>query len=97
MDFLEAGAVPGQGHIAQQVFWYSAFTHALSQPNLPVMNEDGTPKWRMAPSPHGAYWKEGMKLGYQDQGCWTMLKYAPWNTSRAAGSTPQFACRRPSR
>ena len=53
MDFLEAGAVPGQGHIAQQVFWYSAFTHALTQPNLPVMNADGTPKWRMAPSPRG--------------------------------------------
>src|ERR1700733_10714785 len=28
MDFLEAGAVPGQGHIAQQVFWSSAFPHA---------------------------------------------------------------------
>ena len=71
MDFLEAGAVPGQGHIAQQIFWYSAFTAALSKPDLPVMNNDGTPKWRMAPSPHGAYWKEGMKLGYQDVGCWT--------------------------
>ena len=77
MDFLEAGAVPGQGHVAQQIFWYTAFTHALSKPDLPVMNPDGTPKWRMAPSPHGAYWKEGMKLGYQDQGCWTLLKYAP--------------------
>ena len=77
MDFLEAGAVPGQGHIAQQIFWYSAFTAALSKPDLPVMNKDGTPKWRMAPSPHGAYWKEGMKLGYQDVGCWTLLKYAP--------------------
>ena len=32
------------------------------------MNADGTPKWRMAPSPHGAYWKDGMKLGYQDAG-----------------------------
>ena len=62
MDFLEAGAVPGQGHIAQQTFWYSAFTHALSEPGLPVMNADGTPKWRMAPSPHGAYRKDGMKL-----------------------------------
>src|SRR6202521_1579815 len=47
MDFLEAGAVPGQGHIAQQIFWYSAFTHALSEPGLPAMNADGTPKWRM--------------------------------------------------
>ncbi len=37
-----------------------------SEPDLPVMNEDGTPKWRMAPSPHGVYWKEGQKIGYQD-------------------------------
>ena len=75
MDFLEAGPVPAQGHIAQQIFWYSAFTDSLSKPGLPVMNADGTPKWRMAPSPHGPYWKDGMKLGYQDVGCWTMLKY----------------------
>ena len=90
MDFLEAGAVPGQGHIAQQIFWYSAFTHALSQPDLPVMNKDGTPKWRMAPSPHGAYWKEGMKLGYQDQGCWTYLKYAPMERIKAGWLYGQF-------
>ena len=90
MDFLEAGPVPGQGHIAQQIFWYSAFTDSLSQPGLPVMNPDGTPKWRMAPSPHGAYWKEGMKLGYQDQGCWTMLKYAPLERVKAGWLYAQF-------
>ena len=90
MDFLEAGAVPGQGHIAQQIFWYSAFTAALSKPDLPVMNKDGTPKWRMAPSPHGAYWKEGMKLGYQDVGCWTLLKYAPLERVKAGWLYSQF-------
>ncbi len=90
MDFLESGPVPGQGHIAQQIFWYSAFTAALSDPKLPVMNPDGTPKWRMAPSPHGAYWKEGMKLGYQDQGCWTMLKYAPLERVKAGWLYAQF-------
>jgi glycerol transport system substrate-binding protein len=90
MDFLEAGPVPGQGHIAQQIFWYSAFTHALSDPSLPVMNPDGTPKWRMAPSPHGAYWKDGMKLGYQDVGCWTMLKYAPLERTKAGWLYAQF-------
>ena len=90
MDFLEAGAVPGQGHIAQQIFWYSAFTHALSEPGLPVMNADGTPKWRMAPSPHGAYWKDGMKLGYQDVGCWTMLKYAPMDHIKGGWLYAQF-------
>jgi glycerol transport system substrate-binding protein len=91
MDFLEAGAVPGQGHIAQQIFWYTAFTHALSKPDLPVMNPDGTPKWRMAPSPHGAYWKEGMKLGYQDQGCWTFLKYAEMEKLKAGWLYAQFS------
>ena len=90
MDFLEAGAVPGQGHIAQQVFWYSAFTHASTVPGLPVMNADGTPKWRMAPSPHGAYWKEGMKLGYQDVGLWTLLKYAPREKVKAGWLYAQF-------
>jgi len=90
MDFLEAGPVPAQGQIAQQIFWYSAFTDSLSKPGLPVMNEDGTPKWRMAPSPHGAYWKEGMKLGYQDVGCWTMLKYAPIEKIKAGWLYAQF-------
>ena len=90
MDFLEAGAVPGQGHIAQQIFWYSAFTQRSRSPNLPVMNADGTPKWRMAPSPHGAYWKEGMKLGYQDVGCWTILKYAPPEKVKAGWLYAQF-------
>ena len=42
----------------------------------PVINADGTPKWRMAPSARGAYWKGGMKLGYQDVGLWTLLKCA---------------------
>ena len=90
MDFLEAGAVPGQGKIAQQIFWYSAFTDALSKPDLPVMNKDGTPKWRMAPSPHGAYWKDGMKLGYQDVGCWTMLKHPPMERIKAGWLYAQF-------
>jgi glycerol transport system substrate-binding protein len=54
------------------------------------MNKDGTPKWRMAPSPHGAYWKEGMKLGYQDVGCWTLLKYAPLERVKAGWLYSQF-------
>ena len=49
----------------------------ISGSEMPVMNADGTPKWRMAPSPYGAYRKKGMKLGYQDVGLWTLLKYAP--------------------
>ena len=74
MTFGEAGPVPAQGQIAQQIFWYTAFTADMVKPGLPVVNADGTPKWRMAPSPHGPYWKEGMKIGYQDVGSWTLLR-----------------------
>ena len=49
MTFSEAGPVPGQGNIAQQIFWYSALTAPLTKPGLAVVNPDGTPKWRMAP------------------------------------------------
>ncbi|MEM7360504.1 MAG: ABC transporter substrate-binding protein [Pseudomonadota bacterium] len=90
MTFGEAGPVPGQGNIAQQIFWYTAFTAALSEPTLPVVNEDGTPKWRMAPSPKGPYWEEGMKLGYQDVGSWTFLKSTPEKRRLAAWLYAQF-------
>ena len=90
MTFSEAGPVPGQGKIAQQIFWYTAFTAAMTKPGLPVMNADGTPKWRMAPSPHGPYWEEGMKLGYQDAGSWTLLKSTPVERRKAAWLYAQF-------
>ncbi len=90
MTFSDAGPVPGQGHIAQQIFWYSAFTAALSKPGLPVVNKDGTPKWRMAPSPYGAYWQDGVKLGYQDAGSWTMLNTVPLERRKAAWLYAQF-------
>ncbi len=77
MTFSESGPVPAQGNVAQQIFWYTAFTADMVKPGLPVMNDDGTPKWRMAPSPHGVYWKDGMKLGYQDVGSWTLMKSTP--------------------
>jgi glycerol transport system substrate-binding protein len=90
MTFSEAGPVPGQGNIAQQIFWYTAFTAALTKPGLAVVNEDGTPKWRMAPSPHGPYWEKGMKLGYQDAGGWTMLSSTPLDRRKAAWLYAQF-------
>ena len=90
MNFAEAGAVPAQGNVAQQMFWYTAFTADMVQPDLPVMNEDGTPKWRMAPSPHGKYWEEGMKVGYQDAGSWTLMKSTPVDRAKAAWLYAQF-------
>src|SRR5258708_4128284 len=90
MTFSESGPVPAQGAIAQQIFWYTAFTHDMVKPGIPVVNADGTPKWRMAPSPHGAYWKEGMKLGYQDAGSLTLLKSTPLERRKAAWLYLQF-------
>jgi glycerol transport system substrate-binding protein len=90
MVFAEAGPVPAQGAIAQQIFWYTTFTADMVAPGLPVMNDDGTPKWRMAPSPHGAYWEEGQKLGYQDAGSWTLMRSTPTDRARAAWLYAQF-------
>ncbi len=90
MVFSEAGPVPAQGNIAQQIFWYTTFTADMVLPGLPVMNADGTPKWRMAPSPHGAYWEEGQKLGYQDTGAWTLMKSTPVDRAKAAWLYAQF-------
>lgn len=90
LTFSEAGPVPAQGQIAQQIFWYTAFTAPLTRHGLPVVNDNGTPKWRMAPSPHGPYWKEGMQNGYQDVGAWTFLKSTPELQMAAAWLYGQF-------
>jgi len=89
MTFSEAGPVPGQGEIAQQIFWYTAFTAPLTKAG-PVVNADGTPKWRMAPGPHGPYWKDGMQNGYQDVGSWTFFKSTPPDRKAAAWLYAQF-------
>ena len=94
MTFSEAGPVPAQGNIAQQIFWYTAFTADMTRPGIAVVNEDGSPKWRMAPSPHGPYWEPGMKLGYQDAGSWTLLKSTPPERRKAAWLYAQFTVSR---
>jgi glycerol transport system substrate-binding protein len=90
MTFSEAGPVPAQGNVAQQIFWYTAFTADMAKEGLPVVDENGEPKWRMAPSPHGPYWEDGMKLGYQDAGSWTLLKSTPIERRQAAWLYAQF-------
>jgi glycerol transport system substrate-binding protein len=89
LDFNQAGAIPAQGNIAQQVFWYSAFTKDLLQTDI-LNNQDGSPKWRMAPSPYGAYWQEGMQRGYQDVGSWTLLENSTLDDRKMAWLYAQF-------
>jgi glycerol transport system substrate-binding protein len=55
-----------------------------------TVDGSGTPLWRMAPSPHGPYWTEGQKLGYQDAGSWTLFKSTPVNRRKAAWLYAQF-------
>lgn len=90
MTFSESGPVPAQGHIAQQIFWYTAFTADMTKKGLPVVNDDGTPKWRMAPAPHGPYWKDGMQNGYQDVGSWSFFKNHDAKKVAAAWLYAQF-------
>jgi len=55
-----------------------------------TVDDDGKPLWRMAPSPHGPYWEDGQKLGYQDAGSWTILKSTPTDRAKAAWLYAQF-------
>ena len=89
MDFYTYLPFLANGNVAQQIFWYTAFLPDMVAPG-PTVNADGTPKWRMAPSPHGPYWEEGMKLGYQDCGSWTFMKSTPLERRKAAWLFAQF-------
>ncbi len=79
--------------MAQQIFWYTAFTASMVASQAEgnnTVDADGNPLWRMAPSPHGPYWEEGQKLGYQDAGSWTILKSTPTDRAKAAWLYAQF-------
>jgi len=92
MDFYQSLPSLSSGNVAQQIFWYTAFTASLvgKNPNNKVVDADGKPLWRMGPSPKGPYWEEGMKLGYQDAGSWTLFKSTPVDRRKAAWLYAQF-------
>ena len=93
-DFYQSLPALSQGNVAQQIFWYTAFTADMVKPQSEgnnTVDADGNPLWRMAPSPHGPYWEEGQKVGYQDVGSWTILKSTPVDRAKAAWLYAQFA------
>ena len=92
-DFYQSLPALSQGNVAQQIFWYTAFTADMVKPRSEgnnTVDDEGMPLWRMAPSPHGPYWEEGQKLGYQDAGSWTFLKSTPMDRAKAAWLYAQF-------
>lgn len=93
-DFYQSLPALSQGNVAQQIFWYTAFTASMVAPKSDgnnTVDDAGKPLWRMAPSPHGPYWEEGQKLGYQDAGSWTLFKSTPVDRRKAAWLFAQFA------
>ncbi len=92
-DFYQSLPALAQGNVAQQIFWYTAFTASMVAPKKDgnnTVDDNGMPLWRMAPSPKGAYWQDGMKLGYQDAGSWTLFKSTPLERRKAAWLYAQF-------
>ncbi len=92
-DFYQSLPALSQGNVAQQIFWYTAFTASMVAPRSDgnnTVDDEGTPLWRMAPSPHGPYWEKGQKLGYQDAGSWTLFKSTPVDRRKAAWLYAQF-------
>lgn len=92
-DFYQSLPALSQGNVAQQIFWYTAFTSSMVAPKSEgnnTVDSEGYPLWRMAPSPHGPYWEKGQKLGYQDAGSWTLFKSTPVDRRQAAWLYAQF-------
>ena len=93
-DFYQSLPALSSGNVAQQIFWYTAFTASMVAPKSEgnnTVDDAGKPLWRMAPSPHGVYYKDGQKVGYQDVGSWTILKSIPADRAKAAWLYAQFA------
>ncbi len=93
LDFYQSLPALAQGNVAQQIFWYTAFTANMVAPKSDgnnTVDDDGKPLWRMAPSPHGPYWKEGSQRGYQDVGSWTLFNSTPVDRRKAAWLYAQF-------
>jgi glycerol transport system substrate-binding protein len=93
LDFYQSLPALSQGNVAQQIFWYTAFLADMVKPKSEgnnTVDDQGNLLWKMAPSPHGPYWKDGQKIGYQDVGSWTILKSTPTDRAKAAWLYAQF-------
>ena len=88
----DAGPKAARGDIAQRIFQYITWLSddAFTNPDSEMLDDKGDPVWRVAPTPHGRYWQEGMKVGYQDAGSWTLPKGVKGSKRNAAWLWAQF-------
>ncbi|KPA12554.1 ABC transporter substrate-binding protein [Candidatus Magnetomorum sp. HK-1] len=93
LEWHTAGPRAAKGDIAQRIFQYITWlsTDAFHKQGSPLVGKDGYPVWRVAPTPHGRYWDEGMKVGYQDAGSWTIPRSVRDTYRAAAWLWAQFA------
>ena len=93
LDWATHGPTASEGNVAQQIFMYITWLSdaRFHSADSPVCDKYGKPKWRVAPTPHGRYWEEGMKVGYQDAGSWTFPKNVPEDRKKMAWLWAQFA------
>ncbi len=91
--WVDAGPQAARGDIAQRIFQYVTWLSddAFHQPGSPVVDQEGNPLWRVAPTPHGRYWDPGMKVGYQDAGSWTIPRNVRGQRRAMAWLWAQFA------
>jgi glycerol transport system substrate-binding protein len=92
IEWSEIGPLHAKGDIAQGIYYCGTFTAfpGYNEKGSPVVDKNGDPLWRLAPQPHGKYWQEGMKVGYQDAGSWTILKNVEGKQRAAAWLWAQF-------
>jgi glycerol transport system substrate-binding protein len=90
--WVDSGPQAARGDIAQHIFQYVTWlSHDdFTRKGSPMLDATGKPVWRVAPTPHGRYWEEGMKVGYQDAGSWTIPKNVKGQKRAAAWLWAQF-------
>ena len=91
MTFSEAGPVPARGDIAQQMFWYTAFTAEHGE-----ARHRGDERRRHAEVAHGALAarrlleRRARRSATRTSGSWTLMKSTPDDRAKAAWLYAQF-------
>ena len=88
--FRDASVSAAKGNVAQQIFLYTLWVNRKEYHEGEMVDASGNPIWRLAPTPHGRYWDQGMKVGYQDAGSWTIPKTTRGPRRAAAWLWAQF-------